>query len=109
LNAHSVADCVSIVERWSNIETTQRTVRELLAGHKAGLLVIDANGEAERDFSLYRDLLAPGAALVIDDYFAPDNIKSANVYALVSRMVEQGTFQQTAVVPYGTWFGRLRS
>jgi hypothetical protein len=55
LNAHSVADCVSIVERWSNIDATQLTVRELLAGHKAGLLVIDANGEAERDFSLYRD------------------------------------------------------
>lgn len=107
LARYGVADRVTVIEGWSNGVVDQ--VERLLAGHKIGLMVIDADGEVARDFLIYRKLLQPGAMIVIDDYdSAEPNIKAPIVRAAVKKLVSDGLLRKTKILPWGTWFGTYR-
>ncbi|MBX9775408.1 MAG: class I SAM-dependent methyltransferase [Xanthobacteraceae bacterium] len=107
LDRYGVVDRVTIIEGWSN--EVLGDVERLLAGHKIGLLVIDADGEVIRDICIYRKVLQRGAAIVIDDYASNEpNIKSPVVRAAVEKLVSDGLLRKTKILPWGTWFGTYR-
>jgi hypothetical protein len=95
-------------------ETAAR-VRDALDGTAIGLLVIDANGMVWQLIEPYRDLLAPDCLLMVDDYtyLGPSEGAQTNTKFDITRVsVDQGealgVLERHAVVPWGTWFGRIR-
>lgn len=107
LARYGVADRVTVIEGWSNEVVGE--VERLLAGHKIGLLAIDADGEVIRDILMYRKLLQPDATIVIDDYECNEpNIKSLVVRAAVEKLISDGLLRKTRILPWGTWFGTYR-
>jgi hypothetical protein len=69
--------------------------------------MIDADGDAQRDLGLYRDLLVDGCHVVIDDYFGltPDG-KDAVTRPQVDALAAAGELQTLGVYGWGTWVGR---
>ncbi|MEX2127602.1 MAG: hypothetical protein WD871_05105 [Xanthobacteraceae bacterium] len=81
-------------------------VKALLRTPQIGALVIDADGNIHRDLTLFGPMLAPGAAVVIDDYrddpgqFDPlsgarvrGGPKLVQVFRLVNHLVEAGVLR----------------
>lgn len=104
-----VAERVNLVVGASN---DRRVVSEVSAivgdSGKFRCLFIDTDGEVRRDIDLYRDLLAPGCFLVIDDYFAPGNRAKEEVTKRdIERLERGGVIQSFGVYGWGTWFGRF--
>lgn len=88
----------------------RQQVREMLGPERISLLVIDADGSVERDIGLYRDLLAPGAILVLDDYQsrgAPE--KTIYIKEWVDTAIAGGVVESLGVWGWGTWIGRYRT
>ena len=70
--------------------------------------VIDADGQVEKDISLYRRFLAPRCHLVVDDYHspgAPD--KEATTRIQLDALEQQRVVESFGVHGWGTWFGRF--
>ncbi len=103
-----VAELVTIVEGYSGNEQTVAAVHELLPRASVGLWVVDADGGVERDFDLYRDLLAPHCWVVIDDYYSPKQEgKAVRIKPQVDGLVEHAELQPLGIYGWGTWVGRL--
>jgi predicted O-methyltransferase YrrM len=104
---YGLSEVVHIMEGFTTDPVIDAAVNRILAGKKIGLLFLDADGDVERDFELYRGRLSRGSMLVYDDYFteqAPEKqttIKSWVDQAVNSRMVEN-----LGVYRWGTWVGR---
>lgn len=71
-------------------------------------LVIDADGQVEEDFALYRRFVAPRCYLVIDDYYAPGAPeKEATTRNQLAALEQQHVVESFGVHGWGTWFGRF--
>lgn len=109
LARNGVADLITIVEGYSGTAESAATVHDRLAKSSVGLLIIDADGEVERDFGLYRDLLMPNCWAVIDDYFNPAHDgKSGRTKPQVDSLVATGELETFGLYGWGTWIGRWR-
>lgn len=107
LARQGVADAVRVHAGYSWEEKTIAAVHAELAQGSVGLFMIDADGEARRDIDLYRDLLAVGCHLVIDDYFGLNNGgKDLTTRPQVDTLVAAGELQTLGVYGWGTWIGR---
>jgi len=87
--------------------TVGAAVNRILDGKKIGLLFLDADGNVERDFELYRGRLSRGSILVYDDYpseQAPE--KQTTIKAWVDQAVASGLVENPGVYRWGTWVGR---
>jgi predicted O-methyltransferase YrrM len=107
---YGLSQRVTVMEGWSN--QFQSRVSSCLNGEKIGLLFIDADGDAERDFKIYRPMLHDDAILVVDDYFVSGGeakLKEQITRPWIDRMVEQDVVRTIGIYPWGTWFGRLHS
>jgi predicted O-methyltransferase YrrM len=85
------------------------SVKSSIPPKGVGLLVIDADGNVERDIGLYAELLMDGAVVVLDDYTstgAPE--KSILIKEWVDSAVARGDVQSLGVWGWGTWIGRYR-
>jgi predicted O-methyltransferase YrrM len=80
---------------------------EAAQGDKAGLIVIDADGFPALTLIDFTRLLRAGCLVVIDDYQSEGCTKTQTTRRQVERAIELGELQELAVLPYGTWFGRL--
>jgi predicted O-methyltransferase YrrM len=110
LERYDIANHVTIVEGMSGHPPVTALALAALNGHKIGLVFIDADGQVERDFDLYREYLVPGAFVVIDDYVAFEGPftaaeKTVSVVPWIAEMKKRGILREDAVVPWGTWFG----
>jgi hypothetical protein len=103
-----LADRVNVIDEWSTASGVKNRLERALCGQQIGLLVIDSDGEAARDFEAFRGLLAPRAFIVCDDYVtdASAQVKADKVKPWIDGMVAAGEFETIAVEPWGTWFGR---
>ncbi len=107
LAREDVADLVTIVEGFSGNEATVAAVHERLPRGSVSLLVIDADGGIERDFNLYRDVLAPNCWVVIDDYYDPKvEGKAVKTKPQVDALIASGELQPLGLYGWGTWIGR---
>jgi predicted O-methyltransferase YrrM len=106
---NQLSEHVTVLEGWSNEPSNVSKVREIFGKRRIDLLIIDADGDVDRDFALYRDLLAFNAIIVCDDYSSPlGNPKVATVSSWVDQAVSSGMVREIGVFPWGTWFGEYR-
>ena len=102
-----VADLVTVIDGYSWDPKIVTAVHEQLPARNVGLLLIDADGDAQRDLQLYRDLLLPGCHVVIDDYFGlQDGGKDAITRPQVDALAAAGELQTLGVYGWGSWVGR---
>lgn len=101
---------VTVFEGLAQQPSVQAQVRARLAEQKAGMLVLDSDGEVARTLVQYRRFLADDALLVVDDYDAAGvSEKEATTKPVVDSLMRRGVLRQFGVFAHGTWFGRLSS
>ncbi|MBA3273307.1 MAG: class I SAM-dependent methyltransferase [Chthoniobacterales bacterium] len=102
-----VIDLVTLLAGYSWQQETISEVHAQLPQRSVGLLMIDADGEAKRDLGLYRDLLADGCNVVIDDYVSlKSGGKDLTTRPQVDAFVAAGELQPLGLYGWGTWVGR---
>ena len=102
-----LTESVQVLAGYSWEETTIAAAHAALRPGSVGLFMVDADGEAKRDVELYRDLLAVGCHVVIDDYFGLKNDgKDLTTRPQVDALVAAGELQTLGVYGWGTWIGR---
>jgi predicted O-methyltransferase YrrM len=107
IKAYGLTGIVHIVEGFTTDAAVDVVVNQVLDGRTIGLLFLDADGNVERDFELYRRRLSPGAILVYDDYLsdeAPE--KQSSVKAWVDQAVASRVVENLGLYRWGTWVGR---
>ena len=107
LQRAGVADLITVIEGYSAGDPTRAAVCQRLRPGSVGLLIIDADGNVKRDVERYRDLLAEGCWVVIDDYYMPGrDSKDILTKPQVNELVESGQLQPLGLYGWGTWIGR---
>jgi predicted O-methyltransferase YrrM len=104
---YGLSGIVHIMEGFTTDPPIDAAVDCILAGRKIGLLFLDADGNVERDFDLYRARLSRGSILVYDDYFsehAPE--KQTPIKTWVDQAVASGVVENLGLYRWGTWVGR---
>jgi predicted O-methyltransferase YrrM len=111
LQQFGVLDRVTIVEGMSGDESTTRRITEALNGRRIALLVIDADGQLDRDWRLYRGMMSDDAIICCDDYAAVSDQppqKQAEVERWVDAAITDGLVTDLGLYPWATWFGQVR-
>jgi predicted O-methyltransferase YrrM len=107
VEAYGLSDIVHILEGFTTDAAIDAAVNRILGGRTIGLLFLDADGDVERDFELYRGRLSRGSILVYDDYLtdqAPE--KETTIKTWVDQAVASGFVENLGVYRWGTWVGR---
>ena len=104
-----VSKMVTLIKGRSFAPETISAVHQALGSEKIGLLILDADAGKRRDIECYRDKLADGCWMVIDDYSGADsNVKSAPSRADVDALVAAGALEPLGFYGWSTWVGRWR-
>ncbi len=107
LARHHVSDMVTLIKGRSFNPETISAVHQALGSDEIGLLILDADSGKRRDIECYRDKLAEGCWMVIDDYCgAASNPKSAPSRADVDALVAAGALEPLGFYGWSTWVGR---
>jgi predicted O-methyltransferase YrrM len=107
VEAYGLTGVVHIIEGFTTDAAVDIAVNCILDGRPIGLLFLDADGNVERDFELYRGRLSRGSILVYDDYLteqAPE--KQTTIKAWVDQAVASGFVESLGLYRWGTWVGR---
>jgi len=107
VEAYGLTGVVHIIEGFTTDAAVEAAVNRILDGRRIGVLFLDADGNVERDFELYRGRLSRGSILVFDDYLtqeAPE--KQTTTKAWVDQAVASGFVENLGVYRWGTWVGR---
>jgi cephalosporin hydroxylase len=104
-----VAEMITLIKGRSFDPQTIAAVHQALASDEIGLLILDADAGKRRDIECYRNKLAEGCWMVIDDYSGADsNVKSAPSRADVDALVAAGALEPLGFYGWSTWVGRWR-
>jgi L-amino acid N-acyltransferase YncA len=102
-----VADLVTLIKGRSWDAATIAAVKQALRSDQIGLLILDADAAKQRDIEGYRDKLAIGCWMVIDDYYGPvDKIAAAR--ADVDTLTAASLLEPLGLYGWSTWVGRWR-
>jgi phosphinothricin acetyltransferase len=104
-----VSEMITLIKGRSFDPETISAVRQALVSDEIGLLILDADAGKRRDIECYRDKLAEGCWMIIDDYAGADsNPKSAPSRADVDALVAAGALEPLGFCGWSTWVGRWR-
>jgi L-amino acid N-acyltransferase YncA len=104
-----VAEMVTLIKDRSFTRAAISAVKRTLGSDPVGLMIIDADGNVERDIGTYADTLSEGCWMVIDDYAGPaTNLKIGRARAEVNALTAAGTLESLGFYGWGTWVGRWR-
>lgn len=104
-----VSEMVTLIKGRSFDPETISAVHQALASNEIGLLILDADSGKRRDIECYRNKLAEGCWMVIDDYSGADsNVKCAPSRADVDALVAAGALEPLGFYGWSTWVGRWR-
>ena len=104
----SVQDIVRVVAGHSRDASVVHEVRDALAGQRIGMIFIDADGNVDQDWEIYRELISHDAIVVLDDYVSDiATEKATQVKPWVDRMVAANHLRSLGVHGWGTWFGQV--
>jgi predicted O-methyltransferase YrrM len=107
VEAYGLTGVAHIIEGFTTDAAVDAAVNRILEGRTIGLLFLDADGNVERDFELYRGRLSRGSILVYDDYIteeAPE--KQSKIKSWVDQAVASGLVENLGLYRWGTWVGR---
>ena len=109
LARQGVANMVTLVKGKSFKPETMSAVRYALDSDQVGLLILDADAAKRRDIDCYRDKVAAGSWIVIDDIYGADaNEKITPSRADVDALVAEGSLEPLGFYGWSTWVGRWR-
>ena len=109
LTRQRVANMITLINGRSFDAETIAAVHQAVGSDEIGLLILDADAGKRRDIECYRDKLAAGCWMVIDDYCGADsNVKSAPSRADVDALVAAGALEPLGFYGWSTWVGRWR-
>jgi predicted O-methyltransferase YrrM len=100
-----------LLEGWSYDPEVQTRLAEALGSKLIDLLFIDSDGAAGRDFAMYRNFLADGCIIVLDDFLVPSSdaaSKQVGVRSWVADAADNKIVEDLGVYLWGTWVGRYR-
>ena len=100
-----VSDLVTLIKGRSRDPATVAAVHQALGPDEISLLILDADAAKQRDIDCYRDKLAPGCWMVIDDYYGPGD-KIAAARADVDALAAAGLLEPLGFYGWSTWVGR---
>ena len=104
-----VANKVTLIKGQSFKPETISAVRQALGLDQVGLLVLDADAAKRRDIDCYRDRLAGGCWIIVDDIYGTDaNEKITRSRADVDQLVAEGLLEPLGFYGWSTWVGRWR-
>jgi phosphinothricin acetyltransferase len=104
-----VSEMITLIKGRSFDPETISAVHQALSSDEIGLLILDADAGKRRDIECYRDKLAEGCWMIIDDYAGADsNPKSAPSRADVDALVTSGALKPLGFYGWSTWVGRWR-
>jgi cephalosporin hydroxylase len=104
-----VSEMVTLIKGRSFDPETISAVHQALASNEIDLLILDADASKRRDIECYRNKLAEGCWMVIDDYSGADsNVKIAPSRADVDALVTAGALEPLGFYGWSTWVGRWR-
>jgi predicted O-methyltransferase YrrM len=104
-----VEEVVHVVQGWAHERTVIAEVERLLGGRAVDLLVIDADGEIEKHFSLYERFLSDECLIVIDDFImAVEPSKDVGVREWIAKAADAGIVRDLGVHKWATWFGQYQ-
>jgi len=109
ISRYKLNNWVDLVVGFSNEEHVVDSVMQQLGDDPIGLIFIDADGNVERDFSIYGPKFSDNCIIVLDDYISAAEEKSSLIKDYVDGLVEQGVLESLGVFTWGTWVGRLKS
>jgi cephalosporin hydroxylase len=105
---HGLQSHVNVVVGDARDPAVVREVKRLSEGMRFALLVIDSDGQVERDVNLYCPFLSSRAYLVVDDYYSPGAPeKEAPTRSQLDNLAKRGVVESFGVHGWGTWFGRF--
>lgn len=100
-----LADRVTLLNGSSFDNEIIATVKARFSVGEIGLFIFDADANVRRDIDCYRDLLADGCWIVIDDYISATN-KAGPTRAQVDALIADGRLQPLGIYGWGSWIGR---
>jgi predicted O-methyltransferase YrrM len=104
-----VSELVTVIKGHSFSRTTISAAQRALGSDEIGLLILDADAAKQRDIDRYRDKLADGCWMVIDDYYGPTpDTKITPARADVDALVAAGRLEPLGFYGWSTWVGRWR-
>ncbi len=104
-----VSEVVTVIKGRSFDPETIAAVHQALGSNEIGVLILDADAGKRRDIECYRNKLADGCWMIIDDYSGADsNVKSAPSRADVDALVAAGALEPLGFYGWSTWVGRWR-
>jgi len=104
-----VSEMVTLIKGHSFDPGTIAAVRQTVGSDEIGLLILDADAAKQREIDCYRDKLADGCWMVIDDYYGPAaDSKITPARADVDALVAAGCLQLLGFYGWSTWVGRWR-
>jgi predicted O-methyltransferase YrrM len=104
-----VANSVTLIKGHSFKRETMTAVDRALGRDQLGLLILDGDAGKRRDIQSYRDKLADGCWMVIDDIYGADaNEKITPSRADVDDLVAAGELEPLGFYGWSTWVGRWR-
>ncbi len=102
-----VSEVVTVIKGRSFDPETIAAVHQALGSNEIGVLILDADAGKRRDIECYRNKLADGCWMIIDDYSGADsNVKSAPSRADVDALVAAGALEPLGFYGWSTWVGR---
>src|SRR5437867_1631110 len=102
-----VSEMVTLIKGHSFDPGTIAAVRQTVGSDEIGLLILDADAAKQREIDCYRDKLADGCWMVIDDYYGPAaDSKITPARADVDALVAAGCLQLLGCYGRITWVGR---
>ena len=109
LARHGLAGRVRVVVGHFQAASTIEQVRMALGGRQADMLFVDIHPGTEIALQLYAQFLSSEAFVVVDDYRSEiAATKAVAVKCFLDRATVLRVLEFSAVLGWGTWFGRLR-
>jgi len=107
--SYELTENVFVIEGSSrDVHVVTKVVTEL-SRDKIGLFFVDADGDVEADVNTYGRYFSDSCILVMDDYTSKRAIhKAVLVSKWVNEHIDNGSVESFGVLPWGTWFGRVR-
>tara|TARA_B100000989_G_C19419074_1_gene417810 strand:+ start:94 stop:747 length:654 start_codon:yes stop_codon:yes gene_type:complete len=96
---------VKLLNGFSNDANIINNVKSLVGNKKISLLVIDADGNVERDIENYKHLLQDNCIIILDDYNTPELIKVLPTKTYTDKAVKEKSITKLAIVKWGTFIG----
>lgn len=107
LREYRVRERVEIIAGHGRDPAIRSQILAALGTERVGCWLVDADGQFDADWEAYRDVIRPGAYIVVDDYFSAEAPEKAGpTWAAINALEAKGELLALGVFGYGTWIGR---